>query len=305
VLERFLADHRLPAELQARPLRTGDTFAVRARRDLRAHPPTIAERQRPEEWFASPIYDISADARDVAKSAFYGAVAPTLDAIRVGQIEEIVERPPQPAPSPGHPGGRFRVRWLTTTAVLFVAGVGAGIAVGSVVGGDTTTTTTTVRSRSTVTKTVTKPVTTTETQTETQTETVTETVTTEAAPKPDLIVSIAADGVQVSCDGDVCVTTVRFEVANISPQADVAQPFTVSITSNAPTESGTVTETVMQTVDSLAADSTLSLSTELPARALCTDSDCVMTIDVDSAGVITESNEDNNKAEASPPAAVG
>jgi hypothetical protein len=60
--ERFLEQHRQPS----RPLRIGDVFAARTGR------PT----QHLEGWIEPPVHDVTADAREAAKIAFYAAVAP-------------------------------------------------------------------------------------------------------------------------------------------------------------------------------------------------------------------------------------
>ena len=60
--ERFLDLHRQPS----RPLRTGDVFAAR----------TGAPAPHPEGWIEPPVHDVTADAREAAKIAFYAAVAP-------------------------------------------------------------------------------------------------------------------------------------------------------------------------------------------------------------------------------------
>ena len=60
-LERFLDLHRQPS----RPLRVGDVFAARTGR-----------RPRPGGWIEPPVHDVTADAREAAKIAFYAAVAP-------------------------------------------------------------------------------------------------------------------------------------------------------------------------------------------------------------------------------------
>jgi hypothetical protein len=64
-LERFLDLHRE----QSRPLRVGDVFAART------GPPT----NHPEGWIEPPVHDVTADAREAAKVAFYSAVAPIID----------------------------------------------------------------------------------------------------------------------------------------------------------------------------------------------------------------------------------
>ena len=58
--ERFLDAHREPS----RPLRIGDVFAARTDTDDPAH------------WIEPPVHDVTADAREAAKIAFYAAVAP-------------------------------------------------------------------------------------------------------------------------------------------------------------------------------------------------------------------------------------
>lgn len=76
-LERFLARHRRPRKLARRPLRIGDAFAAAA--------PGVHDRDDeapaadPAALFEPPVHDITADARDAAKTSFYGAVAPKLD----------------------------------------------------------------------------------------------------------------------------------------------------------------------------------------------------------------------------------
>lgn len=62
--ERFLDEHREPS----RPLRIGDVFAARTR-------PAEAGLD-PERWIEPPVHDVTADAREAAKIAFYAAVAP-------------------------------------------------------------------------------------------------------------------------------------------------------------------------------------------------------------------------------------
>jgi hypothetical protein len=64
-LERFLDLHRQPS----RPLRVGDVFAART------GPPTTS----PEGWIEPPVHDVTADAREAAKIAFYAAVAPVTE----------------------------------------------------------------------------------------------------------------------------------------------------------------------------------------------------------------------------------
>jgi hypothetical protein len=63
-LQDFVDRHRE----QSRPVRIGDVFAARAR-------PTEATLD-PEHWIDPPVHDVTADAREAAKIAFYAAVAP-------------------------------------------------------------------------------------------------------------------------------------------------------------------------------------------------------------------------------------
>ncbi len=97
-LETFLSEHRLPEDLRERPLRIGDVFAVRVRSEALAEVvDELDEQQRlepffaPESWIEPPVYDVSADARDAAKGAFYAAVTPTLDAEEARPLAELVE----------------------------------------------------------------------------------------------------------------------------------------------------------------------------------------------------------------------
>lgn len=94
-LQMFLSEHRLPEELRERPVRVGDVFAVRVRREvLRGVAEELDEPQRlepfldPETWIEPPLYDVTADARDAAKVAFYAAVTPILDSEQAAQLAE-------------------------------------------------------------------------------------------------------------------------------------------------------------------------------------------------------------------------
>jgi hypothetical protein len=44
----------------------------------------------PESWIEPPVYDVTADARDAAKVAFYAAVTPTLDADEAAPLAELL-----------------------------------------------------------------------------------------------------------------------------------------------------------------------------------------------------------------------
>jgi hypothetical protein len=99
-LERFVGEHRLPEELRDRPLRVGDVFAVRVKPSaLRGLSDEANEEQRlepflePERWIEPPLYDVTADARDASKAAFYAAVTPTLESGLAAQLAE-----PRPSP---------------------------------------------------------------------------------------------------------------------------------------------------------------------------------------------------------------
>ena len=65
-----------------RPLRIGDAFAARTTRPRgrRAAVPPLAR------WLSPPVYDVSADARDAAKAALFGALAPTMSEDDVYEI---------------------------------------------------------------------------------------------------------------------------------------------------------------------------------------------------------------------------
>ena len=141
-LERFLAEHRRPAELAERPLRIGDAFGVRARAE-RLWEAEVAEARLepvlpPEEWIEPPVYDVTPEARDAAKASFYAAVTPALTAAQVAGIEELIEQPPAPAaappppPPPPPPPGWWRspLVQIVVAAVVFGGGLGAGIALG-------------------------------------------------------------------------------------------------------------------------------------------------------------------------------
>jgi hypothetical protein len=65
-----------------RPVRIGDAFAAVATRPRGrvAAVPTLSR------WLSPPIYDVSADARDAAKTALFGALAPTMSEDEVVEI---------------------------------------------------------------------------------------------------------------------------------------------------------------------------------------------------------------------------
>ena len=64
----LLTEHRLPSVLRERPSRIGDVFAV-----------LLADPGQPDLLAPTgPVVDVTADARDAARAAFYGAAAAPL-----------------------------------------------------------------------------------------------------------------------------------------------------------------------------------------------------------------------------------
>jgi CBS domain-containing protein len=89
LLTAFLAQTRqlsvpaeAPSDLVSRELRVGDVFAVRARAPLtRVLEGEAEEPPRPvipTRWLSPPIHDVTPDARDAAKLAYYAAAAALL-----------------------------------------------------------------------------------------------------------------------------------------------------------------------------------------------------------------------------------
>ena len=82
------ARRRLPRQVpeleqvRARPVRIGDAFAAPTERPsrLRSAVPALGR------WLRPPIYDISADAREAAKTALYGALAPVMSDDQAAEI---------------------------------------------------------------------------------------------------------------------------------------------------------------------------------------------------------------------------
>jgi hypothetical protein len=88
----MLAERRVPEVLRDRPPRIGDAFGVMLeRRDVRHLLAPIG-----------PVVDVTADARDAARAAFYGAVASPLDAsVAIGvEDKEAEEDRIGPMPEP-------------------------------------------------------------------------------------------------------------------------------------------------------------------------------------------------------------
>ena len=88
--QAMLAERRVPEVLRNRPPRIGDAFGVMLdRRDARHLLAPIG-----------PVVDVTADARDAARAAFYGAVASPLDASVATDVAEPEEDRIGPVPEP-------------------------------------------------------------------------------------------------------------------------------------------------------------------------------------------------------------
>jgi hypothetical protein len=138
---RYLAKHRRPRALRRRPLRIGDVFAVKVDEPaLRQVAGQLEERTslqpllNPDNWLRSPVYDITADAREVAKASFYAAVTEPLNPVQAASIRELIDPeraarafslPGRLRPSLGTPAGA-----IIGMTVLALAGLGAGTALG-------------------------------------------------------------------------------------------------------------------------------------------------------------------------------
>lgn len=70
-LQTFLGKHRTPTKFARRPLRIGDVFACEIK-----GPIPDGELLAPEAWMVPPIADVSTQAREAAKIAFFSAAAP-------------------------------------------------------------------------------------------------------------------------------------------------------------------------------------------------------------------------------------
>lgn len=70
-LQAFLGKHRTPTKIARRPLRIGDVFACAVKASV-----PDGELLSPDEWMLPPITDISTQAREAAKVAFFAAAAP-------------------------------------------------------------------------------------------------------------------------------------------------------------------------------------------------------------------------------------
>jgi hypothetical protein len=89
-LEAFLAKHRTPRKVASRPLRMGDAFACRVKEPLQN-----GELLEPDLWMVPPVTDISAEAREAAKLAYFSAAAPLADR---HADPEVVALAPKSAP---------------------------------------------------------------------------------------------------------------------------------------------------------------------------------------------------------------
>jgi hypothetical protein len=85
-LGRFVSAHRADRRRAAPRLRMGTVLAAGVDLSVLPEPESDEEMQEqaqpeprpPGAWMQPPVYDISSDARDKAKEAFYAAVAPTV-----------------------------------------------------------------------------------------------------------------------------------------------------------------------------------------------------------------------------------
>ena len=86
----MLAKRRIPEVLRDRPARIGDAFAV------------MLERRNARQLFhpIGPVVDVTADARDAARAAFYGAVASPVDPSVATPVDEQDEDRIGPVPEP-------------------------------------------------------------------------------------------------------------------------------------------------------------------------------------------------------------
>jgi hypothetical protein len=92
--QAMLAEHRVPEVLRDRPPRIGDAFGVMLERRAARH---LLDP-------IGPVVDVTADARDAARAAFYGAVASPLDASVAPDVQDKEEKEEgdriEPVPEP-------------------------------------------------------------------------------------------------------------------------------------------------------------------------------------------------------------
>ena len=88
--QAMLTQRRIPEVLRDRPPRIGDAFGV------------MLERRNARQLLhpIGPVVDITADARDAARAAFYGAVASPLDPSTATAVAEQAEDRIEPVPEP-------------------------------------------------------------------------------------------------------------------------------------------------------------------------------------------------------------
>lgn len=82
-LEALLAANRQPRQLAARPLREGDVLAARTRVGRRSS----SRGRSTANWIVPPVFDVTADARDAAKVAFFRAVGTPLSRDQVASLD--------------------------------------------------------------------------------------------------------------------------------------------------------------------------------------------------------------------------
>jgi hypothetical protein len=92
-LLQFLRRARRPAALADRPLRHGDAFAVRVRSKAALARAAGDEVQEPDAWIATPVYDVTRDARREAKVAFYSAVSEPISPEQAVEVLRANEEP--------------------------------------------------------------------------------------------------------------------------------------------------------------------------------------------------------------------
>jgi hypothetical protein len=94
---RRLLRQREPAELAERELRIGDVFAMSLREDapfLDTTPIEVEADIEPvqlDDWIDPPIVDVTRDAREMAKVAFYAAVTPTMSKPAATSLEREID----------------------------------------------------------------------------------------------------------------------------------------------------------------------------------------------------------------------
>ena len=82
-LEALLAANRQPRQLAVRPLREGDVLAARTRIGRRSS----SRGRSTASWIIPPVFDVTADARDAAKVAFFRAVGTPLSRDQVASLD--------------------------------------------------------------------------------------------------------------------------------------------------------------------------------------------------------------------------